>query len=104
MNPHQSPEPSSPFLSPHPEPPLSAPSRFLFLASAALSTLQWHTRPDGKIYDTLKPLAANGLDLGNTLLVDNHRRKAARGEELNWVVLPTWEECGGEGEGRGGGG
>ncbi|KAG1663570.1 hypothetical protein FOA52_013190 [Chlamydomonas sp. UWO 241] len=54
---------------------------------------QWESRPDGKAYDTLKPLALNRLDLTRTLLVDNHARKTVPGEEPNVLVMPTWEEC-----------
>lgn len=41
----------------------------------------------------MKPLATNGLDLRNTLLVDNEGTKACQGEELNLLLLPTWAAC-----------
>ena len=53
----------------------------------------WRSRPDGRDYDTLKPLARNGLDPLMTFLIDNHARKAAPGEESNVLIMPTWEQC-----------
>ncbi len=55
----------------------------------------WRQRPDGKAWDTVKPLASNGLPLGRVFLVDNELRKAAPGETANMLLLPTWEECAG---------
>ena len=59
--------------------------------------LQWEARPGGQLHDTLKPLAANRLDLRSTLLIDNEAHKGASGEEANMIALPTWEHCTGGG-------
>ncbi|GAX75766.1 hypothetical protein CEUSTIGMA_g3209.t1 [Chlamydomonas eustigma] len=55
--------------------------------------LQWTSRPGGRSHDTVKPLAVNGFDLSNTILVDNEACKAAPGEESNIIILPSWEHC-----------
>jgi hypothetical protein len=57
------------------------------------------SRPDGKAWDTVKPLAAHGLDPRRVVLVDNDLRKAVRGEERNMVLMPDWggaEDAAGE--------
>ena len=61
--------------------------------SNCIPDLHWRSRPDGRDYDTLKPLLGNGLNPLQTLLVDNHARKAAPGEDSNILILPTWEHC-----------
>ncbi|KAL6744703.1 hypothetical protein V8C86DRAFT_3152565 [Haematococcus lacustris] len=53
----------------------------------------WTSRPDGKHWDTIKPLAGNGLLLGRVLLVDNEPRKVAAEELSSLVEIPTWEGC-----------
>ncbi|KXZ49555.1 hypothetical protein GPECTOR_20g409 [Gonium pectorale] len=58
----------------------------------------WRDRPDGREWDTVKPLAQHGLPLARCLLLDNERRKSAPGEEGNMLVLPTWESAQDEGK------
>ena len=69
----------------------------LLIASFACLPSQWEARPGGQLHDTLKPLAANRLDLRSTLLIDNEAHKGASGEEANMIALPTWEHCTGGG-------
>jgi len=56
----------------------------------------WHRRADGKEWSTVKPLAAHGLDLSCTVLVDNDWHKSVEGEEANMLLVPDWlQEPGG---------
>ncbi|GMH39941.1 hypothetical protein BSKO_07845 [Bryopsis sp. KO-2023] len=57
-----------------------------------------HTRPKarvgGKRWDTMKPLGPLFSDLSKVILFDDDAYKAAKGEERNMVILPSWKlEC-----------
>jgi hypothetical protein len=50
----------------------------------------WASRPDGKEWSTVKPLASHGLSLLTTVLVDNDWHKSVAGEEANMLLVPDW--------------
>lgn len=54
--------------------------------------MQWRSRPDGKEWDTIKPLARQGFDVRRTILVDNDHYKSASGEEDSMFLMPHWEQ------------
>jgi hypothetical protein len=63
----------------------------------------WRDRPGGKEWSTVKPLAANGLDLASTVLVDNDWHKSVAGEAANMLLVPDWVQDRGEAPGAGAG-
>lgn len=52
-----------------------------------------HQRPDGKFYDTVKPLADHGLDLSRTVLLDDSARKVLPDESMNALIVPPFLAC-----------
>lgn len=50
---------------------------------------EWHQREGGKPHDTVKPIAAHGLDLTRTILIDDSLRKVLAAERGNSLELPT---------------
>lgn len=50
-------------------------------------------RPDGKHYDTVKPLGSHGFDLSRTLLLDDSARKILPHEKMNGLIVPPFLAC-----------
>lgn len=48
-------------------------------------------RPDGKEWDTVKPLGSYFEDLSRVILVDDSPHKSMPGEKSNMLIIPTWE-------------
>jgi len=50
------------------------------------------SRPDGKPWDTVKPLAKYFEDLTKVVLIDDSSHKSIPGEEKQMVVIPSWDD------------
>lgn len=53
----------------------------------------WKTRPGGRDWDTVKPLALHGFDLRRTVIVDDSPRKILAEEAELLVTIPVYDQA-----------